>query len=88
MRSGGEIDFDALTGINRDVAAWLILDGTAIDYPVVRGTDNAYYLNRLYNKEINRGGTIFIDNACSRTFSGRNTVIYGHNMGDGSMFAG
>lgn len=88
VRSGGEIDFDALTGINRDVAAWLILDGTAIDYPVVRGTDNAYYLNRLYNKEINRGGTIFIDNACSRTFSGRNTVIYGHNMSDGSMFAG
>ncbi len=85
---GQDIDFAALQKTNRDVAAWLVADGAMIDYPVVKGANNSYYLNRLYNKEQNRSGSLFIDSGCNRNFSGRNTVIYGHHMGNGSMFAG
>ena len=85
--SGADIDFTALRKQNSDVAAWLYSDGTAIDYPVVKGSNNSYYLNHLYNKESNRSGALFIDSNCNRNLRSRNTVIYGHHMGEGSMFA-
>lgn len=79
------IDFGALRAINGDVAAWLRCPGTNIDYPVVQGADNSRYLRRLITGEYNRSGTLFIDSR-NRAFADRNTVIYGHNMRDQSMF--
>lgn len=81
------VDFSALAEINPDVVAWLSAPGTEIDYPVVLGTDNAYYLTHLFTGEQNKLGAIFLDYRSSGDFSDRNTVVYGHNMKDGSMFS-
>lgn len=84
--SRGKIDFDALKKKNKDVRAWLYSAGTPIDYPVVQGPDNQYYLYRMFNGEYNGKGSLFIDYRCENPFSDFNTIIYGHRMKDGSMF--
>lgn len=81
------IDFTALQQINDEVVAWLEAEDSIIDYPVVQGTDNDYYLNHLFTKQKNKLGSLFVDYRTPGDFSGRNTIIYGHNMKDGSMFA-
>ena len=81
------VNFSALEKINPDVVAWLIAEGTEIDYPVVLGTDNDYYLRHLFTGERNKLGTIFMDYRNHGDFSDRNTILYGHNMKDGSMFS-
>lgn len=83
-----DVDFSALTALNPDTAAWLTSPDGQIDYPVVRGSDNDYYLDHLFTGEHNKLGTIFMDCRNASDFSDRNTVLYGHNMKDGSMFAG
>lgn len=80
-------DFTALEKLNPDVAAWLTAEGTPIDYPVVQGRDNDYYLRHLFTGEQNKLGSLFLDYRSDRDFSDQNTVIYGHNMKDGSMFS-
>ena len=80
------IDFDELKRINPDVVGWLTMNDTVIDYPVVKGNDNEYYLNHLYNGEWNSLGTLFVDFRNYDLFTDRNTVIYGHSMLNGSMF--
>lgn len=81
------IDFDLLAEINEDVVGWIRSDGGLIDYPVVRGTDNDYYLTHLFNGQRNKVGAIFMDFRNSGDFSDPSTVIYGHNMKNGSMFS-
>ncbi len=81
------IDFKMLAGVNSEIAAWLYSKNTIINYPVVQGGDNEYYLTHLFNTEKNKMGCLFIDYRNSRDFSDKNTIIYGHNMKDGSMFA-
>lgn len=80
------IDFDALTKINPDVIGWLTLSGTVVDYPVVKGEDNDYYLNHLYTGEYNSLGTLFVDFRNSYPFNDKITTVYGHSMLNGSMF--
>ncbi len=80
------IDFKALRKQNKDVKAWLYSEGTVINYPVVQGKDNSYYLYRMVNKEWNGKGSLFIDYRVEKPFKGFNTIIYGHRMKDGSMF--
>ena len=82
-----EVDFDVLSGINGDVAAWLYSEGTVIDYPVVQGTDNAYYLDHIFDGTYNKLGALFVDCRNTSGFADRNTIVYGHNMNNGSMFA-
>ena len=82
-----EVDFSALREINPDVVAWLILEGTSINYPVVQGADNIFYLNHMFDGTQNSVGTLFVDSFNTPGFANRNTVIYGHNMRDGSMFS-
>ena len=65
---------------------WIRLEGTKVDYPVVQSRDNDFYLNRAVTGEWNKVGTPFIDFRNSGDFSDPVTVIYGHYMGDGSMF--
>jgi sortase B len=80
------INFDRLTGINPDAGGWSLSENTKINYPLVQGRDNAYYLNHLVSKEGNKLGSIFIDYRNKRDFSDEHTLIFGHNMNDGSMF--
>lgn len=80
------VDFASLEKINPDVVAWLAVKGTEVDYPVVRGKDNDFYLHHLFTGARNKLGSIFMDYRNHSDFSDKNTVIYGHNMKDGSMF--
>lgn len=81
------VDFEALQENGPDVIAWLTLPDTAVNYPVTQAEDNDYYLRHLYNGTYNKAGCLFADYENKKDFSDRNTIIYGHNMRDGSMFA-
>ena len=81
-----KVDFEALKAINCDIVGWIYLEGTTLNYPIVQGKDNAYYLDHLYNKTVNAAGSIFMDVLCQPDFSNRNTVIYGHHMKNNTMF--
>ncbi|HHU23253.1 MAG TPA: class B sortase [Clostridiales bacterium] len=80
------VDFDSLLSINPDVVGWLYCENTEINLPVAQADDNFYYLNRLINGTINSSGTLFLDYRVSSDFSGKNSIIYGHNMKNKSMF--
>ena len=84
-----EIDFAALQAENPDIVAWITLDGTVIDYPILcRQGDDAYYHTRNVKGENSAAGSIYIQSSYNKTdFSDFHTVIYGHNMRNGSMFA-
>ena len=81
------VDFESLLAQGPDVKAWLELPGTVIQYPVTQGEDNSYYLKHLYDGTANKVGCLFIDYENAEDFSDNNTIIYGHNMRDGSMFS-
>ena len=81
------VDFDRLHAVSEDAVAWLFAPGTLINYPVAQAEDNDYYLHRLLDGTEAGGGTLFADYRCSADFSDYNTVIYGHHMKNGSMFA-
>lgn len=83
-----QVDFDALRAINPDVVGWLVIDGTSINYPVVQGTDNQYYLRHLFTGEYNVSGCIFLDSRNAGDFSDQHSILYGHHMGNGTMFNG
>lgn len=79
------IDFEALEKINPDVVGWIYIPDTRINYPIVkRCNDNDYYLSRLFDGNVNKSGSIFLDTRCS--LEDQHILIHGHNMGDGSMF--
>lgn len=80
------IDVEKLREINGDYVAWIYLPGTMLDYPVVQGEDNEFYLKRMFNGESNSCGTIFVDARNLPGFRESNTLMYGHHMRNGSMF--
>ena len=81
------VDFEGLREINPAIVGWIILEGTQINYPVVQGTDNVRYLNHLYDGRWNPSGTIFMDYLNHPNMRDFHTILYGHHMQDGSMFA-
>ena len=82
-----EVDFDKLKSVNEDVVGWIYVDELPdISYPIVKGKDNQTYLHQTYEKNYNFAGTIFVDYENSGDFSDCNTLVYGHNMKNGSMF--
>ena len=81
------VDFEALRENGPDIIGWLNLPDTAINYPVTQTDNNEYYLRHLYDGTYNKVGCLFADYENQADFSDRNTIIYGHNMRDGSMFA-
>ena len=82
-----QVDFFHLSQINQDVVGWLVIEGTNINYPLVQGTDNDYYLNRLFDGTYNSAGCLFLDFRCEADFSDKHSIIYGHHMKNKSMFA-
>ena len=81
--------FKKLLEINPDTVGYLKIDGTAIDYPVVKGKDNDYYLTHDFYGEKSKSGSVMMDCNCVVSPDGNsgNMVLYGHNMANGSMFA-
>ena len=76
-----------LQEINPDIVAWVRVDGTHMDYPVVIGKDNTEYLNRDYRKEHATAGSVFLDYRNDRLFDDKYSIIYGHNMRADLMFS-
>lgn len=80
------IHFDELLKTNKDVIGWLYIPDTKIDEPILKGKDNDTYLYTDIYKKSNKAGSIFIDEINKGDFSDDNTIIYGHNMKNGSRF--
>lgn len=81
-----EVDFLALKSINNDLVGWLYYEPLEINYPIVRGDDNEYYTHYTFENEKNASGAIFMDCLNKPDMSSYNTIIYGHNMRNGTMF--
>lgn len=79
--------FDKLSAINSDTKAWLTVNGTNINYPVVQTDNNDFYLNHDFNRDVNANGWIFIDYRNNLDNLDQNTIIYGHNNKGSTMFA-
>jgi len=82
-----EVNFDELKAKNDDVLGWLYLEDTHVNYPVVQGEDNAYYLTRMFDGTPNGSGSIYLDFRNAPDFSDRHTIIYGHHMINDSMLS-
>ncbi len=80
------VDFNKLKEQNNETIAWLKVNNTNVEYPVVKGTNNSFYLNHSFDKSSNSAGWIFADYRNKFDNTDKNIVIYGHNMRDGSMF--
>ncbi len=83
-----QLNWEYLWEQNEDIYAWIYIPGTNIDYPILQHpTDNSYYLE--YNLDGSKGypGCIYTENVNSKDFADYNTLIYGHNMKNGTMFA-
>ena len=80
------VDFSVLKQENEDIVGWLYLEDSPINYPVVQSYDNDYYLRRLVNGEYNIAGSLFMDYRNDSNLEDNNTIIYGHNMKNNTMF--
>lgn len=78
--------FEELLALNEDVCAWVTLDNTQIDYPVVQGEDNLDYINTDVYGNFALAGSIFLDSRNSNDFTDAYSLVYGHHMADGKMF--
>lgn len=84
------IDFSSLEEINTDIYAWINIPGTDVDYPIVqagKGYDDFFYLSHNIEKNYEFAGSIYSEKQNARDFSDPVTVLYGHNMKNGTMFA-
>lgn len=71
-----------------ELIGWIRIDGTNIDYPVMQGTDNEFYIRHDYKKEYSQRGAIFLDKDYDWTIPSSNLLLYGHNINnDGTMFS-
>ena len=75
-----------LQEINTDIVGWIQIEGTNINYPVLQGEDNEYYLNHNYKKQKTEKGSIFLDKSYNWDIESNNLIIYGHNLVNGQMF--
>lgn len=80
------VDFDKLKKTNKDVVGWLYIPDTKIDEPVLKGATNDTYIRTDIYKKSNSAGSLFIDERNEKPFEDNNTIIYGHNMKNGSRF--
>lgn len=82
-----DVDFNELTSKNVDTVAWIKVNNTNINFPIVQSSDNNYYLKHNFYKESNGAGWIFADYKCNFDNLSKNTIIYGHNRRNGTMFS-
>ena len=82
-----DINFTALEDVGDHLVAWLYCPDTVINYPVAQAADNSYYLDHLADGTRNGNGCLFIDWKNDAEFTDENTIIYGHHMQSGRMFA-
>jgi sortase B len=80
-----KIDWSYLKSINEDIIGWIEIEGTQINYPILKDNDNLYYLKHNYLKNYNSNGSIFTLD--EKPFEDNETLLYGHNMKNGSMFS-
>lgn len=80
------VDFESLKQKNSDTIAWIKVNGTDIEYPVVKTTNNDYYMTHSFDKSYNSAGWVFMDYKDKFDGTDKNMVIYAHNRRDGSMF--
>lgn len=81
------IDFATLQQQNKDIYAWIRIEGTVVDYPIAQHPeDDSYYLNHTVEGKKGLPGSIYTENYNKTDFTDRNTLIYGHDMKNGSMF--
>lgn len=81
------MNLDALRQFNPDIIGWINIPDTNISYPMVQGEDNDFYLNHTWKKASNEAGAIFMEAENSVDMTDFNTIIYGHNMNDDTMFS-
>lgn len=81
-----DVNFNELLNKNPDTVGWIKVEGTKVNYPVVQSDDNKYYLEHAFNRSNNAGGWIFADYRVNFADFGKNTIIYGHNMNNKTMF--
>ena len=82
------INFAALKSENDDIYAWITIPNTQVDYPIVQSaSDDSFYLDHNSNQKYDVNGSIYTERKNNKDFSDPNTLIYGHNMKNGSMFA-
>ena len=80
------VDFEELEAVNEEIIGWIRIGALDLSYPVAQSSDNDYYLHRTFERQDNFAGCIFLNCSNSRYFTDQNTIIYGHNMKNGSMF--
>lgn len=81
------VDFAALQAENPEIVGWVQIPGTPVNYPVVQHDDNDYYLNHSFLGRDDEFGAIFMDYRSKPDLSGYTTVVYGHHLKNGNMFA-
>lgn len=83
------VNFQELQAMNPDIYAWIEIPGTEVNYPIVQSAnDREYYLDHTIEGAEGLPGSIYTENLNTTTFQDKNTVVYGHNMRDKSMFGG
>ncbi len=83
------VNFEELWQINPEIYAWIEIPGTSVAYPIVQSaSDNSYYLNHTIEGIAGYPGSIYTEGVNAKDFQDFNTLIYGHDMEDGSMFGG
>ncbi len=81
------VDLAALRDVSPDVWGWILIPGTEVNYPVLLGPDNNFYLSHDWKGASNYMGAIFLECTNNPDMSDYNTIIYGHNMRNGTMFS-
>ncbi len=81
------VDFSSLLNQNKETVGWIRVNNTVINYPVVQAEDNSKYLAKSFDGSSNKAGWIFADYRLNFDGNDKNTIIYGHNMKDNSMFS-
>ena len=87
LRKENQVDFEALWNRNGHIYAWIEIPGTQVNYPVLQHpTDDAYYLDHTVDGVSGLPGSIYTESVHPKDFTATNTVLYGHNMKNDSMF--
>lgn len=86
QKSERMLQIEELKKENDEIIGWLEIEGTSINYPVLQGTDNKYYMNHTYKREESKNGSIFLDKDYNWDLPSSNLLLYGHNNRNGTMF--